>query len=247
MSDNFAAIIQARMGSTRSPGKILAPFAGVPMLKHIIYRLQTIKTIDQIILAIPDTPQNELLYQWAKENSVQVAKGPEDDVLLRFIVAAELFGADQILRICSDSPLIATDFMDDLATHHLEKKADFSTISGNAPIGTVFPAVSFKTLKYIANQTNENRYREHVTTYMEDYPQDFTIARLPAPQYLKNKSFRLTVDVKEDIELMKIIYDRYFNASDPVIDLQQVISFLENNPEIAQINAHVKQNNWRQD
>lgn len=247
MPDNFAAIIQARMGSTRSPGKILASFAGVPMLKHIIYRLQTIKTIDQIILAIPDTPDNELLYQWAIKNSIKVAKGPEDDVLLRFILAAEHFGADQILRICSDSPLIAADFMDNLAALHLKEKADFSTISEKAPIGTVFPAVSLKALKFIANHTSENRYREHVTTYIEDYPKDFKIARIPAPQYLKNKSFRLTVDEKEDIELMKIIYDRYFDANDPVIDLKKIISFLENNPEIAQINAHVKQNNWRQD
>ncbi len=235
------------MGSTRSPGKILTPFAGVPMLKHIINRLQTIETINQIILAIPDTPDNELLYQWAKENSIKVARGSENDVLLRFITAAELFEANQILRICADSPLIATDFMDRLAAHHLERKADFSSISENAPIGTVFPAVSLKALKYIASKSNENRYREHVTTYIEDYPQDFAIARLPAPQYLKNKSFRLTVDVKEDIELIKIIYERFFNVNNPVLNLREVISYLENNPEIAQINSHVKQNNWRQD
>ncbi len=247
MSNNFAAIIQARMGSTRSPGKVLTPFAGVPMLKHIVYRLQTIKTIDQIILAIPDTPDNELLCQWAKENSIKVAQGSEDDVLLRFITAAELFGANQILRICADSPLIAIDFMENLAAHHLEKKADFSAVSEEVPIGTVFPAVSLKALKYIANRSNENRYREHVTTYIEDHPQDFTIAQLPAPQYLKNKPFRLTVDVKEDIEIMKIIFDRFFEVNHPVIDLKEVITFLEDNPKVAKINAHVKQNNWRQD
>jgi spore coat polysaccharide biosynthesis protein SpsF len=247
MSNSFAAIIQARMGSTRSSGKVLTPLAGVPMLKHIIWRLQRLDTIDQIILAIPETPQDEPLYQWALENSIKVTKGPEEDVLLRFILAAEQFGADQILRICADSPLFDAEFMNNLAKRHLEEKADFSTISEEVPIGTVFPAVSLKALKFIADQSSENRYREHVTTYIEDYPQHFVMQRLSVPNYLKDKSFRLTVDVKADIELMKIIYDRYFNASDPVIDLQQVISFLENNPETAKINAHVKQNNWRKD
>ncbi len=247
MLNSFGAIIQARMGSTRCPGKVLTPLAGIPMLKHIIYRLEAIKTIDQIVLAIPDTPQDEPLYLWAKENSIKVAKGPEEDVLSRFILAAEQFETDQILRICADSPLIATDFMSDLAAHHLEKKSDFSTISEAVPIGTVFPAVSLKALKYIANHTKENRYREHVTTYIEDFPQKFTIERLRAPHYLKEKSFRLTVDVKEDVELMKIIYNQYFTVNNPVIDLKQVITFLENNPDIVKINSHVKQNNWRQD
>jgi len=247
MSKSFAAIIQARMGSTRSPGKVLTPLAGTPMLKHIIWRLQTIDTIDQIILAIPKTPQDEPLYQWALENSIKVAKGPEEDVLLRFILAAEEFGTDQILRICADSPLFDAEFMNKLAKRHLEEKADFSTISEEVPIGTVFPAVSLKALKFIAGQSSENRYREHVTTYIEDYPQHFKIQRLSVPDYLKDKPFRLTVDVKTDIELMNIIYDQNFESNNSIIELKSVISFLEKNPEIAKINAHVKQNNWRKD
>ena len=247
MPNNFVAIIQARMGSTRSPGKVLTPLSGLPMLKHIISRLETIKSIDQIVLAIPDTPENDTLFNWAKENYVNVVKGPEKDVLQRFIVAAESFQANQIMRICADSPLVDPSFMENLANNHKKNSVDFSAIFEDAPIGTVFPIVSLKALKYIADRTQANRYREHVTTYIEDYPQDFTISRLPAPSYLKGKCFRLTVDVKEDLELMKIIYNRYFKEQSPVVNLETVIAFLENNPDIAKINAHVEQNNWRQD
>ena len=106
-----AAVLQARMTSTRLPGKSLYPLAGVPLIEHIINRIKSVTDIDHIVLAVPDLPSESNLIETAKRLNVAIIKGPEEDVLKRFLMAADHVKAQHIVRICGDNPLIDRQLM----------------------------------------------------------------------------------------------------------------------------------------
>ena len=120
----ISAIIQARMGSTRLPDKVLMDVGGHPMLWHMIERLKPAKNVDEIILAIPNTKENDILEQFAKENNLKYFRGSENDVLARYYETAKTFKVDVIVRITSDCPLIDPEIVDKVIEEHLQSKAD---------------------------------------------------------------------------------------------------------------------------
>ncbi|SVD75943.1 uncharacterized protein METZ01_LOCUS428797, partial [marine metagenome] len=124
--NTVAAIIQSRMRSTRTPGKALRPLAGIPMTEHIIKRLQQVTEFDRIVLAVPDSPSEEPLVRLAQDTGIDLVQGPEDDVLQRFILAGDRTGADHILRVCGDNPLIDLNLARSLIRRHLETNADYT-------------------------------------------------------------------------------------------------------------------------
>ncbi|MFQ5444815.1 MAG: cytidylyltransferase domain-containing protein [Nitrospinales bacterium] len=245
MTEKITAIIQARTGSTRYPAKVLRPLAGEPMIAHLIRRLKQVPCLERIVLAVPDSPSEDSLIALAREMDIESFKGPEEDVLQRFILAAEAFGAKQILRVCGDNPLIDYHLAETLAQQHLKHKADHTIISDPIPLGTSVEAASMEALKIISAATQKTKYREHVTTYFYDHPDQFNILHIPAPDYLRGKTFRLTVDTDKDFQLMEKIYDRFYKPFKPIVELDAVIPFLETHPEIARHNSEVKQKNWR--
>ena len=134
------AIIQARMGSTRLPRKMLADIAGKQLLVHVIERVGAAKNLDEVVVATSDKRQDSLIIDVASKCGVKSFAGSEEDVLDRFLKAAEKFGADQILRICADNPLVDPWAIDELVTHHLRTGADYSYNSGiHAPHSTGLP------------------------------------------------------------------------------------------------------------
>ncbi len=115
----IVAVIQARMGSTRLPGKVLKPIAGQPLLWHIVHRLRRSQFIEQIAIATSTNPRDDAIVEFGREHGVPVVRGPEDDVLARFARAAELLDADIIVRVSSDAPFVDAGFID-----HLLRVAD---------------------------------------------------------------------------------------------------------------------------
>ena len=245
MKSRLAAIIQARTGSTRCPGKVLRPLGGLSMIEHIIKRIQRVQVFDSIVLAVPDAPSEDILVSLARRMGIDSVKGPEEDVLQRFIIAGDSVGAEHILRVCSDSPLIDLELMNSLALRHLENKADLTVPEDDIPRGTGTEMVNFAVLKQIAGKATLKPYREHVTAYFYDHTDQYAIVRVSPPAYLKGKDFRLTVDTDKDFLLMDKIYSLFFNSSQSVVDLKQVIPYLEAHPEIANINSDVIQKDWR--
>lgn len=245
MNAKLVAIVQARTGSTRLPGKTLRLLAGVPMIEHIIGRLRQVTRIDQIVLAVPDLPSEAPLLDVARRLNITTCKGPEEDVLKRFILAGEAAGAEHVLRVCGDSPLIDPNLIDALLENHCQNQADYTMSSGLAPLGTSAEAVRLATLKQIAETAVEQPYREHVTAYIHDHPNQFKVCSVAVPKYLLGKSFRLTVDTEADFLLMERIYREFFTPSHPIVDLERVIPYLETHPETARLNADVKQKDWR--
>ena len=238
-----AAIIQARMGSTRFPGKSVRLLKGLSMLEHIIIRLQQVPEIDQIQLATTEAEIEAPLIEIAKKNKVAVFQGSEEDVLKRFIQAGETIEAQHIVRICGDNPLTDIPLLRSLITAHLESHADYTVSSDPIPLGTGCEVVCLETLKKIEDQARELKYREHVTTWFHDHNDKFTITRIEAPSYLRNHDFRLTVDTPQDFALLEKIFSELNPHS--AIDLEEVITFLETHPEAVSLNSEVVQKNWR--
>ena len=242
---SVAAVLQARMTSTRMPGKSLLPLAGVPLIEHIINRLKAVANLDHIVLAVPDLQSEIPLIEKAKQLSITIIKGPEEDVLKRFLIAADQVKAQHIVRVCGDDPLIDRQLMRSLIDNHLKQDADYTITSDPIPLGTGTEVARVDTLKQIAKTTTAPKYREHVTTWFQDHPKTGVQPRISAPAYLINKPYRLTVDTESDLTLMENIFRNFCTSVSSLPNLEQVIQFLDTHPDVAQLNANVHQKNWR--
>ena len=240
-----SAILQARMSSTRFPGKALYPLAGVPLTEHIINRIKAVTDFDHIVLAVPDAPTEIPLIEMAQRLNIAIARGPEEDVLERFLIAADQVKARHIVRICGDNPLIDRQLMRSLIHTHLRENTDYTVTSDSIPLGTGTEVVKVNALKSISETTAEPKHREHVTTWFHDNPTLMSRSHVPAPTYLRNKSHRLTVDTRNDLTLMEKIFNEFYSLASPLLDLEKVIQFLDTRPDIFQINADTPQKNWR--
>ena len=238
-----AAIIQARMGSSRFPGKSARLLSGHSILEHIIIRLQQVPEIDLIQLATTRAKSEAPLIEIAKNHGVAVFQGDEENVLERFIQAGETIKAQHIVRVCGDNPIIDISLLRSLIHAHIDSNADYTICGDSIPLGTGSEVVRLEALKEISKQAEDSRYREHVTTWFYDHFDKFEISRVDAPPYLKNCPFRLTVDTPEDFALMEKIFSKHKSPSP--IELKEVINFLESHPEIASINAQIDQIDWR--
>jgi spore coat polysaccharide biosynthesis protein SpsF len=243
---SVTAIIQARMGSTRLPGKSLRPIEGMPLLEHIIIRLKQVLEIDLILLAIPDKKSEIPLVELAHQLQVSVFPGSENDVLGRFIKAGESVQTDHVVRVCGDNPLIDIPLSNSLIQAHLSDNADFTIPDDPVPLGSSCEIIRFETLKKIGKLAKSSIYREHVTTWFHDHPSDFKIKRVNPPDYLKGCTFRLTVDTEPDIILIEELFKNLPHSPASPLDLQTAIEFLNAHPEIASLNTDIPQKNWRE-
>lgn len=241
---SVTAIIQARLGSARLPGKSLRQIAGLPMLEHIIIRLKQVPEIDLILLAIPESKLEYPLIELAHRLEIEVSQGPEEDVLGRFIKAAENINTEHVVRVCGDNPLIDIQLLTSLIQSHLSEKADYTIPHNPVPLGSSCEIIRFETLKKINEQAVDSKYREHVTTWFHDHPSSFRIKRVNVPLYLKDCAFRLTVDTEEDFQLMEEIFNNLPNSPDSPLSLQTAIEYLNNHPDTASINSDVQQQKW---
>lgn len=236
------AIIQARTTSTRLPGKVLVDIEGKPMLWHVINRLKSSKKLNDIILAIPDTKENDILEKFAKENKVKYFRGSEEDVLSRYYEAAKKFEVGLVVRITSDCPLIDPRIVDLVIERHLNSKADYTsnTLKITFPRGFDTEVFNFDVLEKTYREAKKRYQREHVTPYIYEHPETFKLQNVEARGKLRHPEFRLTVDRKEDLKLVREIYD-YLYIPGNIFYIQEVINLLEKHPELARINAQVRQ------
>jgi len=240
-----AAIIQARMESTRLPGKSSHLLAGLSILEHIINRLQEVLEIDRIQLATTQAKTETPLIEIAKKLNIHVFQGSEDNVLDRFIQAGKTIGAQHLVRVCGDNPLIDIPLLRSLITAHIESNADYTVPNDQIPLGVGCEVIRLETLKNIEQQAHELKYQEHVTTWIHDHYDKFAITRVEPPAYLKNCPFRLTVDTPEDFALMKEIFYQLNPIPPSNLDLNDVIKFLDANPQVSTLNSKIKQKDWR--
>jgi len=236
------AVVQARVGSTRLPGKVLKDISGKPMLWHVLNRLRLSTKIDSIILAIPDSKRNDQLEDFSKGLNLHHFRGSEDDVLSRYYGAATKFGADVIVRLTSDCPLIDPRVIDKVIEQHLNSDADYTsnTIRRTFPRGLGTEVFNFATLERAHREAKQDYEREHVTPYIYQHPNLFQLKSVEATGKLRRPDLRLTVDTEEDLKLIREIFKR-LQRNGQVFYIEDVINLLDKHPELVAINADVRQ------
>lgn len=238
----IVAVIQARMGSTRLPGKVLRPVAGKPLLWHIVHRLKASRLIEEIAIATTVNPLDEAIVEFGAAHGVAVIRGPEDDVLARFAMAAEQLDADIIVRVSSDAPFLDARFIDHLVTSMMAQGGDYVLMEDGAPCAHegVDPLTRRALVKLMLHAGEDPAAREHVTGYFKLHPDFVRIARAPAYPLLAREGGRLTIDTPDDLAFVEAVHDR-LHARAGEASLSDLLLLLEREPELRAINGHVKQ------
>jgi spore coat polysaccharide biosynthesis protein SpsF len=234
------AILQARLNSSRLPRKVLADLAGKPVIEHIIDRLETSERLDEICIAIPEVEAENELLKAIEERKVHIARGPETNVLTRFLIAAYETHADIIVRATADNPLIDVRVMDEQIRFIEEHPATDYVFTKGLPLGVSTETFTRKTLDKLDFLARTPLMREHVTYYLVENPSPFNIVNLDPPKDLAHPEFRLTLDTPDDMEVFSQIYGQLYNGQG-IVPTAEAVGFLLNHPELAMVNKKVIQ------
>ncbi len=228
-------IIQARTTSTRLPGKVILPFDNQrSILEILIDRLKNHFNKEKIIVATTTNPEDDTIVGLCKKTNTAYYRGDENNVLQRFIEAAEKFDIRNIVRINADNPFLLPGYIQNLIDRfnevdYLSYCFDDGTPVIKSHIGLFAEMTRLETLKKVARLTGEPLYREHVTNYIYSHPQKFKINLLPLPGLIKNrKDIRLTVDTKRDFEMAREIYKK---TGEKNLDIEHLITLIDNNSD----------------
>lgn len=248
---NFGIIIQARLGSTRLPRKILREFyGGKTLLETVISNLQKVVGT-KIIVATSVNPNNDVLETFLNKRNITVFRGSEDDVLGRFIGAAEANGIDGIVRICSDNPFLDWRGVAALIEKSKTSDADYigyrinETPSIRTHFGFWGEYVTLAALKRVAAATDEKPAHEHVTIHIYTHPKDFKCDWIECPDFLRNRNdIRLTVDNIEDFENAQEVYKTLIEVN-PDFGLKDVVSYIDGHIELRDSMKKMIENNQK--
>lgn len=236
----IGAIVQARMGSSRYPGKTLAMVGSAPLLEILLQRLNMSRMLGDVIVATTTHPRDDCIVQLCQEAGINCFRGDEENVLSRYIRAAQKFDIDEVVRVTGDNPLTDIELMDELITLHIEEKADYSHCIG-FPLGTATEVVGRNVLESYNSTELEKRYKEHVTLFIPDHPGLFKVSSIINKNQTLWQGIRLTVDTVQDIELIRYLSDNMADLTR--INTREVIDYLLTHPAVVQINRNVVQKN----
>jgi len=240
-SSRTIAIVQARMGSTRLPGKILFPLAGIPVIIHVIQRIKKCKNIDEIIVATTLQKDDLATIKVCSQFGIRVFAGSTEDVLDRYYQAALKFKAMHIVRITGDCPLIDPFIVDKVIRYNISHQSDYSsnTMPPTYPDGLDVEIFSFKTLKRAWKNARLPSEREHVTPYIKKHKELFKLSNIQ--NRIDYSHFRWTLDNHEDYIFLQKFFSLFPVHTVPLA-MRDIICTLENHPEFTNINAHIIRN-----
>jgi spore coat polysaccharide biosynthesis protein SpsF len=238
-SVNVVAIIQARMSSTRLPGKVLLPLAGKPVLEHVVSRIAQCSTIDAIVVATSLDPSDDVIEQWSREHAVTCFRGSLYDVLDRYYQAARVHGADVIVRITADCPAIDPTIVDKVVQGYLDSSSDFFGMAGEFPDGLDCTVFSFSAIQRAWREATLPSEREHVGPYIEKNPHLFKSGKLELFSGLAH--LRWTLDEPQDLTFLQEVFSRLYRDN-PTFHAEDVLGLLQREPELATINANIIRN-----
>lgn len=235
-------IVQARVGSTRLPGKVLKKICEKTVLEHDVDRLKQVKNIDEIIIATTELERDDSIVEECKRLNVNYFRGSEENVLSRYYYAAKENNADVVVRVTSDCPLIDPEVSSRIIDFYFKNREKYdyvsNTIDRTYPRGLDTEVFSFKALERAFKEATLERDKEHVTPYIWDNPEKFRLA-----QYKNDLDYsylRWTLDTKEDYELINEIYKELYDGKNKFY-LDDILKLLERKPELKKINQHIKQ------
>lgn len=242
---NILCIVQARMSSTRLPGKVLKDLCGKSVLAHVINRLKKCKKINEIVVATTLGKEDDDIEDEAKRLGVSCFRGSKDDVLSRYYYAAKSRNADIVIRVTSDCPCIDYKIIDEMINifeiESISKKIDYfsNTFERTFPRGYDVEVFTFDILEQAHVNAKKEYEREHVTPYMYDSNNGIKIK-----SYLSknedNSNYRVTLDTQEDFVVIKSIFEELYSG-DNYFDLKKVVNYLRNHDDIVAINKDIEQ------
>jgi len=236
---NIVAIIQARMNSSRLPGKVLLPLMGKPVLEHVVLRLKHAATLNNIVIATSTEVADNAIALWTQTNNVDYYRGSLNDVLDRYYQAACLYKADAIVRITSDCPVIDPYIVDEVVVGFEEGEFDAYSLSGEFPDGLDCQVFSFEAIEKAWKEATLPSEREHVGPYIEKHPELFNLGSLQ--KFYNLGHLRFTIDEGSDYELLQQIYNELFD-SDYLFVTDDILKLLDRRPELLDINSQIKRN-----
>ena len=237
----IVAIIQARMNSTRLPGKVMLNVCGKPLLEHLVDRISDSRTIDKIVIATSMNKEDNVIVDFCKRKNFLCFRGSEYDLLSRYKTVADETKADIIVRLTSDTPLLEYRMIDRVVDTYTQNKFDF--VSNCYPLPRTYPdgvnveVFSKDILDQMFTEAKKPSEREHVTFYVLMQPKKFKIFRVDNKKDLSN--YRFNLDYQQDYEFIKQIFENLYNE-DKIFSLEDIIKFLENNPNISKINSEIE-------
>jgi spore coat polysaccharide biosynthesis protein SpsF len=235
----IVAIIQARMGSTRLPGKVLMDLAGQTVLERVVRRVQRAALIGKVEIATTISPSDDKIADLAKQIGVLAFRGSEEDVLDRYWQASQKCDAEVVVRITSDCPVIDPELIDETIRTFLDQQADYASnsITPTYPRGLDTEVFTVAALERAWKNAVNHYEREHVTPYFYEHPELFRLASLN--NKIDYSRHRWTLDTPEDLKLMRAIYDHFANHDH--FSWKEILELVEREPALSALNAHVRQ------
>jgi len=237
------AIVEARMTSSRLPGKHLMLANGKAMLAHLLDRLKQVSGIDEVVIATTTNRTDDVLVEFANESGVGVFRGSEDDVLSRVLGAAAMFDADVICEVTGDCPIIDPELVEQvIRTFHKNEKYNVDYVNNGQsglPDGMSAQVFRLSALKKSASMTDNPLDHEHVTLHIKRHPELFRPIYLIAAENLQWPGLGLTLDEMDDYKLLSKIIE-FFGTENPYFGCGEVIAVLRTNPQWVELNEKVR-------
>ncbi len=235
----IVAIVQARMGSSRLPGKALLDIHGRTMLARVVRRAGRSALIDELVVATTEEKADDAIVSECDSLGISSFRGSEDDVLDRYYQAAMAFSADYIVRITSDCPLIDPEIIDRVVQAFLNESPNYAsnTLESTYPRGLDVEVFTFDALKKAWCEASADFQHAHVTPYIYQHPGQFRILSVSGDEDWS--CYRWTVDTREDLALVRAIYEKI--DRDDLFSWWEVLELFRNDPNLAEINRHIRQ------
>lgn len=237
-----AIVVQARMGATRLPGKVLKPILGRPMLSYQVERLRRCKAADRLVIATTDKPADDAVAAFCATEALALVRGSESDVLARYHAALEAFPAQTVVRVTADCPLIDPALVDQVIGAFAAEPGRYDFVSNmlekTYPYGMAVEVVSAQALREAHREARDPAEREHVMPFIYRRPERYKLRSLTMSPDLSHH--RWTVDTPEDFELVSRILGELYPRK-PQFTMADVLALLERHPDWPAINAHVAQ------
>lgn len=237
-------IIQAHMGSTRLPGKIMREICREKVLWHVYNRCRKVKLVDKVIIATSKDKDNDEIENFCKINNIECFRGSEKDVLDRYYQCAKKYDPQFIVRVTSDCPLLEPRLIDYWLENAMKDNIDFVDEEKEIFIGSGVDIFSFKALTTMKEKAVLDKQKEHVVGYYYDNRKEFFDKKYRLPEKLQYlyRDYRLTLDTKEDFELITKLYGMFYE--DNLVDLEKVILYIDNNLDVLKINSSIQQKKY---
>ena len=243
MAENkrIVATIEARMTSSRFPGKVLMEACGKPMLQHMIERLQRVPSLDGIVVATTGNDADVPIVNLAQRMGVGFFQGSEYDVLLRVLHSARAYDIDVIVEMTGDCPLIDPVLVEDCIQGYQAAGVDYvsNVLERTYPRGMDTQVFATEVLADVADRTDDPKDHEHVSIFIYSHPEIYSLKNMPGPPELTNPGLGLTLDTPEDLELIRRIFEILY-PDNPNFTLADILAVLKDNPALLELNAHVR-------